>query len=61
MLRPIREELSFDTDLYESLDEALIDVTEERVADARRQNLPFNHYVLAQMSSQTSNLAMKEA
>ena len=49
MLKPIREELSFDADLYESLDEAMIDVTEERVDEARRQNLPFDHYVLVKM------------
>jgi len=36
MLKPIREELSLGPEIYESLDEAMIDVTEERVEDARR-------------------------
>ena len=30
-LKPIREELSFDSQIYESLDEAEIDVTYERI------------------------------
>ena len=47
MLLFIREELSFPADLYESLDEADVDVTEERIEDARRQNLPFDHFELA--------------
>ena len=46
MLRPIREELDFGEDVYESLDEAEIDVTLERVEDARRQNLPFDHFMI---------------
>lgn len=44
MLRPIREELDFAEDLYESLDEAEIDVTQERVDEARRQEMPFDHF-----------------
>lgn len=32
----------------------MIDVTEERVDEARRQNLPFDHYVLVQMHTQAS-------
>ena len=37
VLRPIREELGFSLDIYESLDdEELIDVTHDRVEEARR-------------------------
>ena len=32
-------------------------MTEERVDEARRQNLPFDHYVLVQMQTQASNAA----
>lgn len=46
MLKPIREELGFGEDIYESLDEAEIDVTVERVETARRQALPFDHFVI---------------
>ena len=35
-LQPIREELSFDSKVYESLDEADVDVTLERIQEARR-------------------------
>ena len=35
MLKPIREELDFGHEIYESLDEAMVDVTEERINDAR--------------------------
>ena len=35
MLKPIRNELSFDSDLYESLDDEMIDVTYERIESAR--------------------------
>lgn len=44
MLYPIRQELGFGEEIYESLDEAEIDVTVERVDAARRQNLPFDHF-----------------
>jgi len=47
MLKPIREELSFASDIYESLDEEMIDVTEERIGDARRQSMPFDHFQIA--------------
>ena len=46
MLKPIREELSLGPEIYESLDEAMIDVTEERVEESRRQNMPFNHFLI---------------
>lgn len=36
MLKPIREELDLGHEMYESLDEAMIDVTEERVQEARQ-------------------------
>ena len=44
MLRPIREELGFAADIYDSLDDEMVDVTEERIEEARRQTLPFDHY-----------------
>ena len=36
VLRPIREELGFSLDIYESLDDEMIDVTVDRVEEARR-------------------------
>lgn len=36
VLRPIREELGFSLDIYESLDDEDIDVTFDRVEEARR-------------------------
>ena len=36
VLRPIREELGFSVDIYESLDDEMIDVTVDRVEEARR-------------------------
>ena len=33
---PIREELSLDSNFYQSLDEGDIDVTQERIDDARK-------------------------
>ena len=50
MLKPIREELEFGPDVYESLDEEMIDVTEDRIDDARRQNMPFDHYRIAKVT-----------
>ena len=44
MLRPIREELGFSVDVYESLDDELIDVTEERIEETRRQAMPFDQF-----------------
>ena len=46
MLKPIREELGFGDDIYESLDEADIDVTVERIESTRRQNMPFDHFAI---------------
>lgn len=46
ILKPIREELDFGPDIYESLDEAMIDITQERLEDARRPNTPFDHFEL---------------
>ena len=48
MLRPIREELGFSYDIYESLDDELIDVTYDRLEEARRQKLPFDHFQISQ-------------
>jgi len=44
MLKPIREELCFGYEIYESLDEEAIDVTEERIEEARRYSMPFDHF-----------------
>ena len=44
MLKPIREELDFGSELYDSLDEGMIDVTEERIEEARLQNMSFDHF-----------------
>ena len=44
MLRPIREELSFGPEIYESLDEAMIDVTQDRIDEARFVSMPFDHF-----------------
>ena len=44
MLRPIREELSFGPEIYESLDEAIIDVTQDRIDEARFVSMPFDHF-----------------
>mmetsp|Transcript_35460 Transcript_35460/g.43377 ORF Transcript_35460/g.43377 Transcript_35460/m.43377 type:complete len:104 (-) Transcript_35460:687-998(-) len=60
MLKPIREELDFSEGLYDSLDEAMIDVTEERVEESRRQNLPFDHYRLVHLH-ELKTLAAKNA
>ena len=46
MLKPIREELSLGPEIYESLDEDMIDVTLERIEEARQQNMPFDHFRL---------------
>ena len=55
VLRPIREELGFSLEIYESLDdEELIDVTHERVEEARRQKLPFDHYQIVDKQSKTT-------
>ncbi len=54
MLKPIREELDFGLDIYESLDEEMIDVTVERIEDARRQNMPFDHYRIAKVTDLTT-------
>jgi len=48
MLKPIREELDLGYDIYESLDEGEVDVTEERISDARQQNMPFDHFRITQ-------------
>ena len=53
MLRPIREELSFSADIYESLDDEMIDVTYDRVEEARRQTLPFDHYKITSVAANT--------
>ena len=59
VLRPIREELGFSLDIYESLDdEELVDVTYDRVEEARRQKLPFDHYqIVDKQSSKATNTA----
>ena len=55
VLRPIREELGFSLEIYESLDdEELIDVTHERVEEARRQKLPFDHYQIVDKQSKAT-------
>ena len=43
MLNPIRQELDLGPDIYESLDEDMIDVTLERIEEARIKNTPFGH------------------
>jgi len=55
MLKPIREELDFGPEIYESLDEGMVDVTEERIDDARQQNLPFNHFRITKFSDATQS------
>ena len=42
-IMPIREELSLSMDFYESLDEQAIDVTQERIDEARMLSVPFEH------------------
>ena len=54
MLIPVREELGFSIDIYDSLDDEMIDVTVERVEEARRQTLPFDHYQI------TSNVTKQQ-
>lgn len=44
MLKPIREELGFSSDIYESLDDEMIDVTHERLQDTRRQAMTFEQF-----------------
>ena len=43
MLNPIRQELDLGPDIYESLDEDMIDVTLERIEEARIKSTPFGH------------------
>ena len=43
MLNPIRQELDLGPDIYESLDEDMIDVTQERIEEARIKSTPFDH------------------
>lgn len=51
MLRPIREELEFGHEIYESLDDEMIDVTFDRIEEARRQTQPFDHFKIQQMTN----------
>jgi len=48
MLKPIRDELNFGLEIYDSLDEAMVDVTDDRIEEARQQNLPFDHFRIAE-------------
>ena len=50
MLLHIREELSLSSDVYESLDENLVEVSSERIKEASRARSPidFNHKPKAQ-------------
>ena len=43
MLNPIRQELDLGPDIYESLDEDMVDVTLERIEEARIKSTPFDH------------------
>ena len=43
MLNPIRQELDLGPDIYESLDEDMVDVTLERIEEARIKSIPFDH------------------
>ena len=66
MLKPIREELGFGCQSYESLDDEMIDVTYDRVEEARRQTQPFDHYKIsgttaAAVPCQPHNTEVKEA
>lgn len=54
MLLPIRDELGLPQDAYESLDEAMIDVTEARLEAVKRQNMPFDHFRITSMASEFS-------
>lgn len=44
MLKPIREELGFSREIYESLDDEMIDVSVDRIEDTRRQAMPFDQF-----------------
>ena len=48
---PIREELSLDTNYYESLDEGAIDVTQDRIDDARKLSMPFEKFRLVSIAN----------
>ena len=61
MLKPIREELDFGLEIYESLDEAMVDVTEERVNDSRLQSMPFDHYKITKISDATSSQSLEDS
>ena len=55
MLKPIREELDLGYDIYESLDEGDVDVTEERITDARQQNMPFDHFRITKTAEEVND------